>query len=39
MLCNDVFEQSAREAPVSVMVRATLENALNPLALDQLVEE
>jgi IS4 transposase len=39
MLCNDVFEQFAREAPVSVMVRATLENALNPLALDQLFEE
>src|SRR3954454_1756579 len=39
MLCNDVFEQFAREAPVSVMVRATLENALNPLALDQLFED
>src|SRR3954466_15349973 len=38
MLCNDVFEQFAREAPVSVMVRATLENALNPQALDQLFE-
>ena len=38
MLCNEVFEQFAREAPVSVMVRATLENALNPLALDQLFE-
>jgi IS4 transposase len=39
MLCNDVFEQFAREAPVSVMVRATLENALNPRALDQLFED
>src|SRR3954449_6038732 len=39
MLCNDVFEQFAREAPVSVMVRATLENALNPLALDRLFED
>src|SRR5512135_1341633 len=38
MLCNDVFEQFAREAPVSVMVRGTLENALNPQALDQLFE-
>ena len=39
MLCDEVFEQFAREAPVSVMVRATLENALNPLALDQLFED
>src|SRR4051795_13002063 len=38
MLCNDLFEQFAREAPISVMVRATLENALNPQALDQLFE-
>jgi IS4 transposase len=38
MLCDDVFEQFAHEAPVSVMVRATLENALNPQALDQLFE-
>jgi IS4 transposase len=38
MLCHDIFEQFAREAPISVMVRATLENALNPLALDQLFE-
>jgi IS4 transposase len=39
MLLSDVFELFAQEAPVSVMVRATLENALNPLALDQLFEE
>ena len=38
MLLGDVFELFAQEAPVSVMVRATLENALNPLALDQLFE-
>ena len=38
MLCGEVFEQFAREAPVSVMVRATLENALNPLALDRLFD-
>ena len=38
MLLSDVFELFAQEAPVSVMVRATLENALNPLALDQLFE-
>src|SRR5512135_2285298 len=38
MLLDEVFEQFAREAPVSVMVRATLENALNPQALDQLFE-
>jgi IS4 transposase len=38
MLCDEVFEQFAREAPVCVMVRATLENALNPQALDQLFE-
>ncbi len=31
MLLDEVFEQFARDAPVSVMVRATLENALNPL--------
>jgi IS4 transposase len=39
MLLGDVFELFAQEAPVSVMVRATLENALNPLALDQLFED
>jgi len=39
MLLNEVFEQFAHEAPVSVMVRATLENALNPRALDQLFED
>jgi IS4 transposase len=39
MLLGEVFEQFAREAPVSVMVRATLENALNPRALDQLFED
>ena len=39
MLCGEVFEQFAREAPISVMVRATLENALNPRALDQLFED
>src|SRR4051812_43026594 len=39
MLCDEVFEQFAREAPVCVMVRATLENALNPRALDQLFED
>jgi IS4 transposase len=38
MLLDEVFEQFAREAPVSVMVRATLENALSPQALDQLFE-
>src|SRR3954454_15295242 len=38
MLCDEVFEQFAREAPVCVMVRATLENALNPQALDLLFE-
>src|SRR3954470_21247820 len=39
MLLDDVFELFAHEAPVSVMVRATLENALNPRALDQLFED
>jgi hypothetical protein len=38
MLLGDVFELFAQEAPVSVMVRATLENVLNPQALDQLFE-
>lgn len=38
MLLGDVFERFAQEAPVSVMVRATLENALHPQALDQLFE-
>src|SRR5512143_4219403 len=39
MLLGEIFEQFAREAPVSVMVRATLENALNPRVLDQLFED
>src|SRR3954464_6785098 len=39
MLCDEVFELFAHEAPVSVMVRATLENVLNPQALDQLFED
>jgi IS4 transposase len=39
MLLGEVFEQFAHEAPISVMVRATLENALNPRALDQLFED
>jgi IS4 transposase len=39
MLLDDIFELFAQESPVSVMVRGTLENALNPPALDQLFEE
>ena len=39
MLRGDVFELFAQDAPVSVMVRATLENALNPQVLDQLFED
>src|SRR3954453_189852 len=38
MLLGDVFELFAQEAPISVMVRASLENALNPQALDLLFE-
>ena len=30
MILDDVFERFADQSPVSVMVRATLENALNP---------
>jgi DDE family transposase len=39
MLLGEVFERFAHEAPVSVMVRATLENALNPRDLDHLFED
>ena len=39
MILDDVFERFAREAPVTVMARAALENALNPRALDQLFED
>jgi IS4 transposase len=39
MLLGEVFELFAHDAPVCVMVRATLENALNPQALDRLFED
>lgn len=39
MYFGPVFEQFAKQSPVSVMVRATLENALAPEALDALFHE
>src|SRR3954463_10721521 len=39
MILSDVFERFAQDSPLSVMARGLLENALNPTALDRLVEE
>ena len=39
MLLNDVFEQFARDSPLSVMAQGVLENALNPTVVDQLFED
>jgi IS4 transposase len=39
MVLDDVFERFARQAPVTVMVRAALEHALAPQALDALFQE
>lgn len=38
MIPSEVFERFVEESPISVMARATLENALPPSALDELFE-
>jgi IS4 transposase len=38
MVLNDLFERFARQSPVAVMVRAALEHALAPQAVDALFE-
>jgi IS4 transposase len=38
MVLDDLFERFARQSPVTVMVRAALEHALSPLAIDALFE-
>ncbi len=38
MILSEVFERFVEESPVTVMARATLENALPPSALDELFE-
>jgi hypothetical protein len=39
MILSEVFERFAEESPVTVMVRAALENALPPSAVDALFED
>jgi hypothetical protein len=39
MILSDIFERFVEESPVSVMARATLENALTPTAVDALFED
>jgi hypothetical protein len=39
MILSEVFERFAEESPVSVMARATLENALTPTDVDALFED
>jgi IS4 transposase len=39
MILSDVFERFVEESPVSVMARATLENALTPTDVDALFED
>jgi IS4 transposase len=39
MVLGDVFERFAKKAPVSVMVRATIENVLSPERLDAIFDE
>src|SRR3954466_13866654 len=39
MILSDVFERFAQDAPLSVMAQGIMENALNPLLLDQLFED
>src|SRR3954469_22080072 len=38
MVLSDVFERFAQDAPLSVMAQGIMENALNPLLLDQLFD-
>lgn len=39
MILSDVFERFVEDSPVSVMARATLENALTPTDVDALFED
>lgn len=39
MILSDVFDRFAQDAPLSVMARGIMENALNPQILDQLFED
>jgi hypothetical protein len=39
MILGEVFERFARDCPLPVMARATLENALNPRIVDQLFDD
>ena len=39
MVLDDIFERFAEQSPVSVMARAALEHALDPLAIDALFED
>lgn len=39
MFLSDVFDRFAQDAPLSVMARGIMENALNPQILDQLFED
>ena len=39
MVLDDIFERFAQQSPVTVMVRAALEHALSPQAIDALFEQ
>ena len=39
MILSDVFERFSQDSPLSVMAQGVMENALNPLILDQLFED
>src|SRR6187399_266329 len=39
MILSDVFERFGHDAPLAVMAQGVMENALNPLILDQLFED
>jgi IS4 transposase len=39
MILSDVFERFSQDSPLSVMAQAVIENALNPLILDQLFDD
>jgi hypothetical protein len=39
MILSEVFDRFAKQAPVSVMMRATLENVLSPERLDRIFEK
>ena len=39
MILSDVFERFSQDSPLSVMAQGVMENAMNPLILDQLFED